>query len=131
MQITISETERMHYVQQGQRLRIYRKSKNWTQQDLAAILNKTQGTLYKYETGLTDIPSADIRKLHNEYGLSYSWFYDNVGDMENIKNIIAPGKGNTDKNLLAMYEQLEARFNKLERDYRKLIGLNKPKKQSV
>lgn len=56
-----------------QRLKELRKSKNFTQEQLASKLNLSVTAYINYETGKRDIPLTVIMKLSKIIGLDYNW----------------------------------------------------------
>ena len=53
-----------------QRIRDLREDKDLKQQDLAKILNISQTTYSRYESGTLDIPTSALIKLSEFYGAS-------------------------------------------------------------
>ena len=55
------------------RIRDLREDHDWTQSDVAAMLNMTQTGYSKYERGERDIPSEVLIKLANIYNTSIDY----------------------------------------------------------
>ena len=56
-----------------QRIRDLREDKDLKQQDLAKLLNVSQTTYSRYESGTLDIPTTALIKLSEFYGVSVDY----------------------------------------------------------
>lgn len=65
-----------------QRLRDLREDRDFSQQEIADLLNVSQATYSRYESGALDIPSASLIKLARFYKTSIDYL---VGLTENKK----------------------------------------------
>lgn len=63
-----------------QHIRDLRKDRNLTQQQIAAVLNVSQTTYSRYESGALDIPSAALITLARFYGTSVDYLLDLTRD---------------------------------------------------
>ena len=70
----------------GQRIRLIRKEKGLTQEDLASILNTSQSTISAYESGKTLILTAFLYELASKLDVSADFL---IG-RSNTKKIILP-----------------------------------------
>lgn len=107
---------------EAKQLRVFRKAENLTQDELAKILNKTQATIQKYESGEILVPSEIVKKLHEKLQMHYDWWYEKTGPRKSVstkKNLVRDI--NAMENDLALlnqkYNQLEALMKKLYRDF--------------
>ncbi len=57
----------------GERLRIFRKNNNLTQQELASILHTTHSTISAYESGKTMLLTAFALQIVRDYSISLDW----------------------------------------------------------
>lgn len=61
----------------GNRIVLFRKSRNLTRKKLANVLEITQQQLEKYEKGLNRISAAKLFIIAKRFNLDMSYFYDN------------------------------------------------------
>lgn len=61
----------------GKQLNILRKSKNWTQSDLAKIAKISRGTVSMYEIGKRDPDTDTLRKFSEIFNVSVDFLLDN------------------------------------------------------
>ena len=54
----------------NEKLRDIRKGKKYTQEYIAEYLNTSQAMIWRYETGVTPIPSDKLKKLCQLYDVS-------------------------------------------------------------
>ena len=108
----------------GQYLQMLRKSKKWTQQDVAEYLNITNAAVSKIEAGFVDMGLSRLEQFGSLY---------NISIVEIIINQQLPGVDHADK-LAGLNERLRIKDietlhlqNRLIDLYEKLHALNKPK----
>jgi transcriptional regulator with XRE-family HTH domain len=66
-------------IEQGQRLKLFRKFLRLSQKDFGEKIDKSQPAIQKYETGLTQIPWDVIKRINKEYDMSFTWFATGEG----------------------------------------------------
>ncbi|WP_340013475.1 helix-turn-helix transcriptional regulator [Paenibacillus sp. FSL K6-1318] len=66
------------------RIRDLREDKDLTQQQLAKMLNITQTTYSRYETGVLDVPSVVLIKLSEFHNVSIDYI---LGQTDNPKRL--------------------------------------------
>ena len=67
------------------RIRDLREDHDWTQAEVAEMLNMTQTGYSKYERGERDIPSEVLIKLANLYNTSIDYLLGQTKNPERIK----------------------------------------------
>jgi len=108
---------------QSKRLKLYRRYKKLSQDALGVIVKKKQVTIGRYERGELFIPEYVIKSLHDELGMSYTWFYEGTGPMDNEKvSSVSPAVDSA--TLETKILQLELRVKKLETFVQKLEKSN-------
>jgi transcriptional regulator with XRE-family HTH domain len=65
----------------NERIKIFRKSKGLTQQDIANVLLITQSAYGLIETGKTKVGIDHLTKLQDVYKLNLSWLMSGEGEM--------------------------------------------------
>jgi len=65
----------------GKRLRIFRDTKELTQQDLAGSLGITRLTVTRYELGQLSLGAESLERLATVYGLNITWLLTGIGSM--------------------------------------------------
>lgn len=63
-------------VEMGRKLRSIRKENHMTQKTFASVLNVSQQTLSRYESGKTIIPYEDLRKVVTVFGVSVEYILE-------------------------------------------------------
>jgi transcriptional regulator with XRE-family HTH domain len=66
-------------IEQGQRLKLFRKFLRMSQKEFGEKIGKSQALIQKYETGLTLIPWDVIKRISQEYDMSFTWFATGEG----------------------------------------------------
>ena len=61
----------------GEKLRRLRKSKGYTQEKLAKLLNIDRTTLTKYETGVTEPDLTRLKEIRAVFGVDYNTLLNN------------------------------------------------------
>lgn len=65
----------------GNRLKLFRKEKNITQEELANILNTTHSTISAYESGKTTILTAFAYEICKRYNLSIDYLCGRINNI--------------------------------------------------
>lgn len=65
------------------RLRDLREDKDLRQRELATLLNVSQTTYSRYESGELDIPSTALIRLADFYGVSVDYILGRINDPKN------------------------------------------------
>jgi transcriptional regulator with XRE-family HTH domain len=60
----------------GEKIRILRKFKSWTQKDLADILNVSESTIQKWEVEKNKLSIADVKRLSKVFGVNPNVIFD-------------------------------------------------------
>ncbi|MDO4357319.1 MAG: helix-turn-helix transcriptional regulator [Clostridia bacterium] len=69
------------------RLRDLREDHDWTQKQLAKMLNMSQTGYSKYETGENDIPTSILIKLSQLYQTSIDYLLDQTNEIKRYPEI--------------------------------------------
>ena len=62
----------------GERIRLARKQRCWTQKVLANFLGVSFQQINKYEMGKNEVPLAVIDKLSQLFGVPHAWFFESL-----------------------------------------------------
>lgn len=63
----------MNWEEIGARIKLVRESRGMTQTDLASRIRKTESSVRKYESGLTEVPLSVLSNISSVLGISISW----------------------------------------------------------
>lgn len=128
----IAQRERMkqHSGTPSQRLKMWRESKGFTQQELGELIGFTQSGIHAAEN--RDVSKNLANKLHMKCGLSFSWLMQGDGPMETVGMIdskvadqtsVVVNPDNPSSDSESEIEELKRRIEKLELDVQLLQKL--------
>lgn len=81
-----------------------REAKGWTQERLAVKMSTTQQTIQRWETGQTDVKSAQLKQLSRILGVTVSYL---LGIEEKSSEFHADITSADERELLALYRRME------------------------
>lgn len=64
---------------EGKRLKLFMESEGMQQDELAALVRKTQPHISKYFSGVLKVPLSVVKILHLKRDLNYTWFFHGTG----------------------------------------------------
>ena len=67
---------------EGKRLRLFMEKEGMQQEELAALVRKSQPHISKYFSGVLKIPLEVVKTLHLHRDLNYTWFFHGTGNMK-------------------------------------------------
>jgi transcriptional regulator with XRE-family HTH domain len=68
--------------EEGKRLQLFMERENLTQDELAAIVGKSQSDVNRYIKGKYAIPLSVVKTLHLKCQLNYTWFFHGTGTLK-------------------------------------------------
>lgn len=103
-------------------LKKIRIEEGYSQTEWGEVLNKSQATIVKYETGKVFIPTDVYKVLHDKFGYNYEYLINGYGkkklSIQDRKKILDVKQIYEENSLLlAKVLSLETKLNKLIKDF--------------
>lgn len=115
-------------VDEAFRFKEFREKEGLSQEQMGALLGRTQQHIAKFEDGTRRIQNKDVKTLHLKLNMSYEWFYHNKGfrKYKPDKKTLLTDISTIETNLSiaeSKIEQLDSALKQLCRDLKEVIPI--------
>lgn len=108
--------------EEAERLRIFRKAEKMGQDEFGKKVGLNHSVISRYENNRLNIPIDFVKKLHEEFNMSFEWFYTGKGNRKytSEKSTLIKDVKTLETNhklLTAQVASLKAELLKLHREF--------------
>lgn len=108
--------------EEAQRLKVFRKAEKMGQEEFGKLTGVDHSIVSRYENGRLNIPIDYVKKLHEVFDMSTTWFYSGKGSRKHVEekaNLVTDMKTliTNQKMMAEQISALKAELMKLHREF--------------